>query len=448
MKINDVEKLTGLTAKSIRYYESKGLITVRHNEGNGYRCYTDEDVLHLKRIKVLRYLEFSIEEIRRIQAQELSEIQKTLQKQAERFESQSDTCDLKKLLCIHLSEDYDMKNRMVEEYDAAVDFLEGKEFEEIQESIKELACPSLPQMIVCTLVLGAPAAGLFLNIQKSSGNKEMLIMSAVFALIGVALLSLQWGDYFSRRKYQKERMAVKGKQAAWVALAIIPVVIVMFAVFILTDRLIVFLFAPDDWLFYEFQGGGEFLLILIIELPLLGAAIYLLERIRHIPKEKSNDLAVLFGVLWNHRAVSFFVWCALFYFAVVNVAFVTPETIVSYSTLHPAGVVYEYRDIRRVDTSFGWKNIAVREYKKKGTFSYRISVGEKKLVFSQPYPNESIERYEEDSYLELEEFDARVMSFGVPKKGSANYSDRCDMDQVYVDRFLRIIENGNGKRDL
>ena len=55
MKINDVEKLTGLTAKSIRYYESKGLITVQHNKENGYRIYTEEDVLHLKRIKVLRY---------------------------------------------------------------------------------------------------------------------------------------------------------------------------------------------------------------------------------------------------------------------------------------------------------------------------------------------------------------------------------------------------------
>ena len=82
MKINDVEKLTGLTAKSIRYYESKGLITVQHNEENGYRIYTEDDVLHLKRIKLLRYLDFSIEEIRGIQEQELPEIQKTLQRKA------------------------------------------------------------------------------------------------------------------------------------------------------------------------------------------------------------------------------------------------------------------------------------------------------------------------------------------------------------------------------
>lgn len=94
MKIKDVEKLTGLTAKSIRYYESKGLIAVQHNGENGYRIYAEEDVLHLKRIKLLCYLDFSIEEIRCIQGQKLPEIQKTLQRQAEQFEVQSDICDM------------------------------------------------------------------------------------------------------------------------------------------------------------------------------------------------------------------------------------------------------------------------------------------------------------------------------------------------------------------
>lgn len=38
MTIKDVEKRTGLTAKSIRYYESKGLITVARNDDNDYVC--------------------------------------------------------------------------------------------------------------------------------------------------------------------------------------------------------------------------------------------------------------------------------------------------------------------------------------------------------------------------------------------------------------------------
>ena len=64
MTIKDVEKITGLTAKSIRYYEDKGLIKVERNEENSYRTYSEANVERLKWIKLLRYLEFSIEEIR------------------------------------------------------------------------------------------------------------------------------------------------------------------------------------------------------------------------------------------------------------------------------------------------------------------------------------------------------------------------------------------------
>ena len=64
MTIKDAEKLTGLTAKSIRLYESKGLITVDRNEENDYRNYTEENINQLKRIKVYRYFDFSIDEIK------------------------------------------------------------------------------------------------------------------------------------------------------------------------------------------------------------------------------------------------------------------------------------------------------------------------------------------------------------------------------------------------
>ena len=63
MTIKDAEKLTGLTLKSIRYYEEKGLINIERNEENDYRNYTEEDIERLKLIKVLRYLDFSIEDI-------------------------------------------------------------------------------------------------------------------------------------------------------------------------------------------------------------------------------------------------------------------------------------------------------------------------------------------------------------------------------------------------
>ena len=63
MKINDVEKITGLTGKAIRLYESKGLISVSREE-NGYRNYTDKDVEALKKIKLFRSVGISISDIK------------------------------------------------------------------------------------------------------------------------------------------------------------------------------------------------------------------------------------------------------------------------------------------------------------------------------------------------------------------------------------------------
>lgn len=53
MKISDVEKRTGLSAKAIRMYEERGLIAVAREE-NSYRNYDDNTVERLERIKQFR----------------------------------------------------------------------------------------------------------------------------------------------------------------------------------------------------------------------------------------------------------------------------------------------------------------------------------------------------------------------------------------------------------
>ena len=64
MKINEVEVLAGIAKKNIRFYEEQGLISPRRNPENGYRDYGEEDVLVLRRIRLLRKLDVPIDEIR------------------------------------------------------------------------------------------------------------------------------------------------------------------------------------------------------------------------------------------------------------------------------------------------------------------------------------------------------------------------------------------------
>ena len=65
MKINEIEKLLGLSKANIRYYENEGLINPSRTE-NGYRNYNEVDVALLKKIIIYRKLGISISEIKAV----------------------------------------------------------------------------------------------------------------------------------------------------------------------------------------------------------------------------------------------------------------------------------------------------------------------------------------------------------------------------------------------
>ena len=64
MKINEVEALAGIAKKNIRFYEEQGLLSPKRNPENGYRDYGEDEVLVLRRIRLLRKLDVPIDEIR------------------------------------------------------------------------------------------------------------------------------------------------------------------------------------------------------------------------------------------------------------------------------------------------------------------------------------------------------------------------------------------------
>ena len=70
MKIKETERLTGIPAANIRYYEKEGLLKPGRNKENNYREYSEEDVLRLQQIKVLRLLGITLDEIKELYMQE------------------------------------------------------------------------------------------------------------------------------------------------------------------------------------------------------------------------------------------------------------------------------------------------------------------------------------------------------------------------------------------
>ena len=88
MKIQELERRTGLERASIRFYEKEGLLNPKRLE-NGYREYSDEDVALLNKIKLLRQLGMSVDRIRALQ-QGSEDLSAAIARQASFHSSQID----------------------------------------------------------------------------------------------------------------------------------------------------------------------------------------------------------------------------------------------------------------------------------------------------------------------------------------------------------------------
>jgi DNA-binding transcriptional MerR regulator len=65
MKVGEVARRTGLTVRTLHHYEEQGLLAPSARTESGHRLYTTEDLARLQRIRSLRALGFSLEEIGR-----------------------------------------------------------------------------------------------------------------------------------------------------------------------------------------------------------------------------------------------------------------------------------------------------------------------------------------------------------------------------------------------
>ena len=61
--IGQLAKLAGISTKTLRVYERKGLLIPERNEDNDYRLYGEEAVKTLEKIQLMKYLDFSLDQI-------------------------------------------------------------------------------------------------------------------------------------------------------------------------------------------------------------------------------------------------------------------------------------------------------------------------------------------------------------------------------------------------
>ena len=141
MRIKEVEALTGITRKNIRFYEEEGLLSPNRDAGNRYRRYTEEDVRRLKEVKLLRKLDISLADIKSIQSGDLA-LRDCLETCLSAFAEKKAELDKAISLCTQIQE----KESSLEELDADFYLNEIQTVEKAGVKFKDIAKDFLSQI--------------------------------------------------------------------------------------------------------------------------------------------------------------------------------------------------------------------------------------------------------------------------------------------------------------
>ncbi len=87
-------ELTGVTERTLHYYDRKGVLTPTSYTENGYRLYSHEDIFKMQKILTLKYLGYSLKEvIEYLSKNSTASVHDTLYKQKELLKKKRDEID-------------------------------------------------------------------------------------------------------------------------------------------------------------------------------------------------------------------------------------------------------------------------------------------------------------------------------------------------------------------
>lgn len=425
MRIKEVEQRTGLTAKAIRLYESKGLLKPARETENDYRDYSEEDVARLKTIAILRKLDVPVKTIKDWTDGKAT-LHAILSRAAEENREASRESELRHKLAEDLAElvQDDPKVDLGE----ADEMLEGLNeiFAELEEIIREddghLGTP-----LYSTLIALGPILCTVFGILDGA-EPEPLLWGFGFSIAGGILAAFSWAQYL---KTPKKERSHSGCLPVAILCVVLFAAVFGFWIWLSTMQIDRFTAADSDILLQR-PWMLVTTLFLILELT-AGAMLLSPDREEMVLYQKlakgKRAMAILPVLLIVMNAV-------MFHGALTAVSVATEEGITRYSFFDPDGTFYAYTDVERVETGFRSKFLGI-PMAWTGDFYY-------KLTYSDGVTEdwgECSDQTEDDTWTWMYRLDEWCMAGGAEKTGSTKYSQYCDMEQFYVDILIDVINN-------
>lgn len=236
MTIKEMEELLDMPRANIRYYEQQGLLSPVRAE-NGYREYSTEDLQTLERIRLLRGLGVSIEEIRDIRAGRVS-MRETLSQKAGAYRRSKSEIETANEICEALrKEGADFDTLDAKKYASGAWRAQAKPVAAPLESLSYKAYPwrrffaRMLDLSLCTAVWEILlAVALRVNLTALSGRVGWRILDTAAAFLLMLLLEPVFLRFFGATPgkwifgirvagYKGERLSIReGRSRAWSAI--------------------------------------------------------------------------------------------------------------------------------------------------------------------------------------------------------------------------------------
>lgn len=426
MQIKEVEEKTKLTAKAIRFYEEKGLLSVNRKE-SGYRDYTDEDVEQLLKIKLLRKCNLSVAEIIGVQNNKLI-LENVLHTKIKECDLDELNVSLRKELCndvIKAKGDY---KKLYDE----IELMESDEYKNFIDEIVDAGHISLAMQCINTIILIGPILSNFIIL--SMGQYDRLWVSMPFSVLTTVLLTLSWKSFLKDYRYQNVSLLKSIRHVFGVALLIIVLICIMLGTVILCLYMQTKVFMTSDIYMISANRIYSFVFLIIgIECAILFYS-FISKYFKHKDYQLYKDVL---PYTLKHYISFIFINIILFSIGFFNTTTISKNYLTQYSLFHPTGKSYRYDEIVKVETGYYGQIFSIRY--ETGEFYYHITMKDGTKIKLED--TQTIKEFEEDSYSEIELFDKDVMKYKPEKISNTKNSKYSLLDQEYIDRFNRIINN-------